>query len=521
MTLEAAAGGSNRRLTPTWVRSGGLVAAVVAGALAAPGLLAPLSGSTYDGGITASAGTFILHGRLPYRDFWMLYGPLTGYLAAGMTALLGNEIWVLRLAGLLIVMATTVLGYGLVGARLPMIPRVATAVIAGLIPVYNVGLDLGPWALAMALALGAILVIRSGGKRSLLLAGVLIGLASLVRLDVGAYCLIAAVIATRDIRPAAWAAAVVLPVAAMFMLAVPLDSLVEQLIWYPVVGPRSFRGIPPPALWAVIDPEWTFGWLLYWPPLGLIVLAIARRVRSGSIPREDLALLTFAVLCRLQTLGRADADHSAQAAIPAILLVGYVFSGDLSRVGRLTLALATGLFIAIAALPLIWLVAPRDPYDAALTAAVDYVRDHTAPDEPIFAGEVRNRYALLNPLLVYYLADRPSGVRDTMYNPGVTTTARTQQRMVVDLRAARVRYLILDVRWADCRETSNLSSVPGATILDDAIGHDYRVEADFGAVVIMGRRDQPPDIVATNAWADPTPLSGIPYLVCQRGSTQP
>ena len=174
------------------------------------------------------------------------------------------------------------------------------------------------------------------------------------------------------------------------------------------------------------------------------------------MPPTDLALLILAVLCRLQTLGRADTAHDAQAAVPAILLAAYALSGVGSRAGRYAIALGAAVFIALAALPLVWLVQPTDPYDRALRSAVAEVRARTGPDKPIFAGEVRNRHAFLNPLLAYYLADRPPGVRDTMYNPGVTTTDPTQQRMVDDLQRNRVRYLILDARYADCYETWNL-----------------------------------------------------------------
>src|SRR6476659_8446401 len=44
--------------------------------------------SAYDGGISSSAATFTLHGLLPYRDYWLLYGPLSGALLAIPTALL-------------------------------------------------------------------------------------------------------------------------------------------------------------------------------------------------------------------------------------------------------------------------------------------------------------------------------------------------------------------------------------------------------------------------------------------------
>lgn len=503
-------------------RLGWIAVAIVVVLVAGPGLRAALSQTAlYDGGITASAGTFILHGAVPYRDFWLLYGPLAGYVAAVWTAIFGNELVVLRVVSLLLVVATALVGYGLIGDRVPAVPRVALAAIAALIPVYHIGPDLAPWGLAMALALGAILAITRPGHRWLFAAGILVGLAGLARPDVGAYALIAVTIATRSWRPAVGAALVVAPVAVLFALAVPLGSLVEQLVWYPIVGPRTYRGLPPPGILAFVEPGHAVDWLLYWSPLVLIGLAILRRLRTGAMPPTDLALLILAVLCRLQTLGRADTAHDAQAAVPAILLAAYALSGVGSRAGRYAIALGAAVFIALAALPLVWLVQPSDPYDRALRSAVAEVRARTGPDEPIFAGEVRNRHAFLNPLLAYYLADRPPGVRDTMYNPGVTTTDPTQQRMVDDLQRNRVRYLILDARYADCYETSNLSREPGSDRLDRALGQDYRVVADYGAVVIMALPDEPFVIVAPGDRADPSAPPDHDTFTCQRSAQEP
>lgn len=504
------------------VAIGGLVTASVVALVALPGLRAALSQTAlYDGGITASAGTFIRHGAVPYRDFWLLYGPLTGYVAAIWTAVLGTDLAILRLASLLVVVATGVIGYGLIGERVPVAPRVALGAIAALVPVYHVGPDLAPWGLAMALALGAILATTRAGSRALFAAGVLVGLAALARPDLGGYALVAIVIATRSWRPVLGAVLVVAPVALVFVFAVPIPTLFEQLVWYPVVGPRTFRGVSPPGPLAVLEAGRAVDWLLYWSPLVLIALAIVRRVRTGSIAPTDLALLILAILCRLQTLGRADTAHDAQAAVPAILLAAYILSGITARVGRYAIAVGAAVFIALAALPLVWLVQPQDPYDRALVAAVDEVRERTRPDEPIFAGEVRNGHAFLNPLLAYYLADRPPGVRDTMYNPGVTTTAATQQRMVDDLRGNRVRYLILDARYADCYETSNESREAGSDLLDRAVGQDYRVVADYGAVVIMALPDEPFAIVAPGDWADPSPPPDRDPFVCQRSAPKP
>jgi hypothetical protein len=126
----------------------------------------------------------------------------------------------------------------------------------------------------------------------------------------------------------------------------------------------------------------------------------------------------------------------------------------------------------------------------------------------------------MNLMILYFLADRPAGVRDTMHNPGVTTTAATQLRMVDDLAARHVRYLVLDVRYAGCYETTNESRLVGSSILDAEIARDYRATADFGAVVVMAARNSGEGAITSNLWVDP----GIPRvgpLVCDRSDLQP
>ena len=372
----------------------------------------------------------------------------------------------------------------------------------------------------MVLVLAAILVAHRGTSRSLLAAGAILGLAALARQDLGAYGMIAVIVSSRSLRPLAGAVVILIPAAIVFLLLVPVSALYEQLIWYPLVGTRVFRALPAPSLTAVFDTAETWRWLLYWPPLAVIGLALARYWRRRSIPASYGALLILAVLCRLQTLGRADEIHSAYAIAPAMLLAGFALSGPHGRPHRFVLSVGASVAIALAALPLIVLGAPLDPYDVALRTAADIVRSETTPDEPIFVGEVRNQHAFMNPLIAYYFAERPPGVRDTMYNPGVTNTAATQSRMVADLQAARVRFLILDVRYADCFEPTNESRNPGPTILDQAIAKNYVVVADFGAVVVMGLRGAATTVVSPALWVDPAPPTS-PTLSCAMTSAAP
>jgi hypothetical protein len=478
-----------------------VLVALAAGVIAAPGLVAPLP--SYDGGITSSAGTFILHGQLPYRDFWLLYGPLAGYVAAILSALLGNHVFVMRLAGLFLVMLTAAVGYRLITSVAPGIRGAFVAVMAATIPTYFVGLDLAPWPLAMALALLALDVARGSSPRCLVAAGALVGLATLARLDLGAYALIAVVIQSRSLRPAVGAATVFAPVALIFLILVPLPAVVSQLIWYPLVGTQEFRRLPGPTLGGVFEGQNPVDWTVYYVPVFLILGVIARRLWTGSIPAAIVGLAVLAAMSRLQVVGRADSTHAAEVFTPGLLLVVYVVGPPSTFPRRLGTALAGTLLLGIAALPLLWLVTPPDPYDRVLTEAASIVRSRTLPDEPIFVGEVINTRVYDNPMFVYFLADRPTGVRDSLYNPGVTTTAATQQRMVDDLAAHRVRYLVLDVRYAGCYETANQSRLPGSTILDTTIARDYRVVANFGAVVVMAARDINASAVPAGLWVDP------------------
>lgn len=266
-----------RRITSTRIvteRQWTVMSALVAGFVAAADLAAPVTTALYDAGITASAGTFILHGRLPYRDFWLLYGPLGGYLTAALTAVFGNELVVLRLAGLALVMATAAVACRLVSDLAPGFRGFAVSFVAAVVPVYHTGLELSPWMLAMFLGLLAIAVAQSAKRRDLVLAGALVGVAVLARLDLGAYALAAVIVSSRSLRPVIGAVAVTLPVAVIFLLLVPVPSLAEQLLWYPLVGPRIYRGLPAPEPFALFTSGATLSWLLYWIPIGLIGLMV-------------------------------------------------------------------------------------------------------------------------------------------------------------------------------------------------------------------------------------------------------
>lgn len=277
--------------------------------------------------------------------------------------------------------------------------------------------------------------------------------------------------------------AVVVPFATVAVLLVPVESLFEQLVWYPLVGTRVYRAVSlettldgPVAIVASI--------LVGWLPRAAILLTgglVALRRRRGLG-----ALTIFAILCQLQTLGRADLFHLAQAAGPALLLTAAWFPARPRHrwawsVGFAALALGQ---VVLLLLSLGWLVGPAPAHERELGRAVDRIRSLTAPGESIFVGLTANRYTYLNPLLAYYLADRPPGTTLTMYNPGITNTEPHQREMVRELGANDTRVVLLDRSFAEFCDLSNQSCVPGPQTLDDYLSATFVNREGFGEFVV-------------------------------------
>jgi hypothetical protein len=215
-------------------------------------------------------------------------------------------------------------------------------------------------------------------------------------------------------------------------------------------------------------------------------------VRAATIATRDqgkASFVVFALLCQLQTAGRGDFYHLAQAASPAFLCLGTLFPAQTAT--KRWASAAFGGIVAVLTLVAAFAVpfTFRDvaTYNASVSEAAAYVRQHTSPQQPIFVGLTTNRFTWVNPLMVYYLADRPPGVRDTMYNPGITNRDATQREMISDLDRSDTRYLVLDRMFASTCEAFNASCQLGSSRLDEFIGSEFRLAADFGDIIVMVR----------------------------------
>jgi hypothetical protein len=482
--------------------------ALIGGVIAFPGIFAGMN--MYDGGLASSAGTFILHGGFPYRDFWWLYGPGAPAIEAMFTAIFGPSLLLLRLIGLAFLMGQVGFGYVLLRTRVSHLPAAVITLAAAHAQVFVLGLEPTAWLLSMTLALGS-LAVRSAMPQRGALAGILLGLTFLVRFDVGGYALVAALTTPNRRELLVGFGCMAVPVGIVLLALVPVGSLWDQLIWFPIIGQRQFRALPGPKIddWMVVLITLP---LVVVPKLAIVAGAI-RLIVTRDRPDAFAMLVIFAGLCQLQTQGRSDIYHHAQASTPGLLLLGLwvmkapgpdwrpaiarVLERVSARTRRATSAVLVGVvcFTAFATGSLsvaTMNVGQLGPQDADFVASVRTLAENSSADDPVFVGLTSHRYTVINPMLAYYLADRRAAVRVSMFNPGVTNTDPVQREMVDNLKAANAQILLLDDRVGF--EVSNDSRIPGSTILDEYISSAFVEVCRFGDFGIFAARDGAPGI---------------------------
>jgi len=333
-----------------WDRRDALGMAVVLGALLLPVVgLMRYQGPPMEEGFMLVFPEQILQGRLPHRDFLHLYGPGSVYVLAAIYGVLGVDITVERLVGLLQHAVVAVALYALLR---PWGRRVATpaCVVAVLILLLPMGLVAMAWngSLAFAtagLAVGVAGARRAGddhgGTRLLALAGVCAGAALLYRPD-----LVLAVVVGFGLllwplpwsrrRPFLVAGGLTLLLYVPHVLLSGLGASFRGMFLEPVFELRPGRALPVPPSWGEIDgflqkagalrtTGWPFPipalsqqivlwfWLVPASILLVVVVAVLLWRRERGTPRAVAFVPSagFSALLVTQALQRPDTTHLA------------------------------------------------------------------------------------------------------------------------------------------------------------------------------------------------------------------
>lgn len=314
----------------------------------------------YDEGIILVGAERVLHGQIPYRDFWTMYGPGQYYLVSWLFSIFGTSDLVLRFYAFIVKAVITSISF-LIMVRFASrtIALVASAVILGL--VIAVRQDASPLFPALALALAAVLFVERGLKRGSLdfvIAGFFTGLATCFRHDLGAYNAAAIIVflvlvhmlrngherfitavflaGANIARYSAGVLAVAGAVALMLFRAVPASDLYENLIYipsriYPAVRAIPFPGIEEFAAVNPLHPGSAAVFAVYVPFMVVLVIlfcemrhARATRIRDFFADDGRALILLVALTCLFFTLKgfvRATNTHMVQSLVLSVVLI--------------------------------------------------------------------------------------------------------------------------------------------------------------------------------------------------------
>lgn len=508
------------------------------GSFAATGL------NLYDEAIRLYGAQRVLAGDLPYHDFYAIYGPAQFYSLAGLFAVFGEQVLVLRGMGVVVnALTAAILFCWLDRAGVNLRLRL---IVVGLflLPRQGYGeqlMILDP-SVMLALAAGCLLTVGhdDAGRRKVFAAGALLGLAMLFRHDIGVYAFAAATMTIRlsqagdgplfISRKAAlgrfgWLAAGAtltgaVPYAALLVPGV--DPVVDCLFRYPMQQ-MPFRRLPFPWAdlvshlserpWAPV--VWLEAIVFLTPILVAGVGAIAILVGKVSFADRPTARATlvygsvFSLGVSFYSFGRCDFVHMFPLYAVTLVVGAILFDSLIGRSGiARPVSFCQGLVAAVAGVLallmmlqslLLFRVTQTVPLERAMgirvqpTArwVVHAVNDphQLARQGPLFVGSDRHDRVIANAILFYFLTGRPSATYFHHFDPGITTTEAVQRQIVDDLERRRVDEVILvGIPVGDEPNQSRHSS--GVFVLDQYLHSTFETAFQTVEYAILRRRQR-------------------------------
>ena len=460
-------------------------------------MVAPLD--RYDEGVTLTKAALTAAGKIPFRDYWITYGPLDTYVLAAAFKAIAVNVMVERALGVVVLVLLAGVAYGVTG-RLGLRGGIRL-LLTGLISVVPISVPAFNSAfLANLVGVTAVLAFLVGldrdGRRWPLLTGGLVGLASFSRpelalalgMGLGAgYAAIGQrrVLMARLLPYLAGAAGVAVGLWGVTVLMAGIGPVWFDLVTYATSLYPQARRIPfgrGDEAVVVIVLGIAFASIWAW---GLVRLY---RQRFDAPERARLlALLVSGVLLFTWVRTRADGIHAMDAwPVTAILLAlllqrrsqratpaGGARPALVTVIGVLMLSLGAGglayrdlsLPHAAAGVPRSGISGERAWMPAAELAAVIREIDAATPDGgPIWVGNQRNDLVTFNDTTLYFLSGRHPGTVDYEALPGLTNTESGERTIACQLARAGVSLAVLGPTSAG--ERWNLSSVPGSLVLD-------------------------------------------------------
>ncbi|AFM24213.1 glycosyltransferase family 39 protein [Desulfomonile tiedjei] len=513
-------------------------------------LLLPIKSpfNLFDEGSAVFNALRIMQGDTPYKDFWTTYPPGQFYVLRAVFHVFGSYVLAARLYDTVVRLCLVVLIYAIT-KRLATrwLSFLATSVSVVLLSsVGHYGYAVFP---AMALCLCALLVsmvsLEKKRPSSFVLAGVLLGIASLFRWDIAFYglasigssiILVNSLIRNPDERmwPARLQPATLVTAGfgATFLLGYSciavqcgFHDLFDQTVVFPATKIPAIRRLPIPGLMQIYDvitpisfstltSTGAYNWLKFYLPLMTYVTALlcygrALLVNSPFPGKTELfggmASSLFGLLLFNQAYSRFDYIHVLPTSILMWVAAAHIFQMCTKNVGRLSRAVSSVMPV-ILAVPYLYFQAPEIAStsknfslmhchsrleraagvftDRDQQDAIEYLHSHSSQSEPIFVGNLRHDMLFINDIGFYFLANRTCATRYHELCPGLADSLPVQKEIIEALSRHNVQWIVLvDIKQSTEPNASSVST--GITILDEFIRENYRSVAQFGIYHIL------------------------------------
>jgi hypothetical protein len=500
----------------------------------------------YDEALILYGASRVLHGDVPYRDFWTLYGPGSYYVVR----LFGESVAAGRGFDLAARVAIVLTAYAIVRRTGRVKLALLTAGVECLLMVVTEQPEsvFFPAIASILLALYFLAdgPMAPGAPARAAAAGAFAGAAFLFRTDLGVYCGLACAVLVQGLskrstdrhRSHRWSRSalvalglVVVPVMTAFAFIVPWHDLSDDLVRIPLLVYPEMRALPWPD-WTTIplrpsNPQ-SLERIVYAPLLATFVCAAvmtqaSRRsmLREVRLPADAIVCWSVVVLSALLMLKgfiRVSPYHMASGLIASTLALALTYAApNIAAPARWVL----GVTAAICLWPLLGPAHSFAQYtvhamksaahgelpipvaelvDACLHPALPRLRcartddnrlfvarfliDHAPTDRPVYVGAGRHDKLFVNDVLLYFLSGTFAPTKWYDLHPGVQTTAAVQSTMIDDMKRRPPAWVIRNIAWDNHQEPNQSRFSSGVTMLDDYLDRSYVAQFTIGSYIV-------------------------------------
>lgn len=494
--------------------------------------------------VTDLSALRMLHGDVPYRDFWTMYAPGSFTALSLAFRVFGPHLIVSNLLGILAASAAIATFYDLVRRQTSRTVAVGFATVVA-VAYYGTGYSTGFTSYPPAILLTLLAVrIASRGVSSAdtgwaVRAGTLVGLAVLFKHDVAGYSAIAITASLVWNRRAArlpivsvlWrfvTACAIPPVVAIITL-ISLGAGAAawtDLVRFPLGDFRYVRGEYFPLLPTLRDgvvsnvEEFVHWGICNLPSIALFVglRGLVRTSEDRSLEARFLVVVasmayvlhwiaahsqinTNAISLPLWSLvvvaaaWRRTALPNTRAGIAMLLL---------TLAGWASLYPARAVYLAVTTWePSEWVGLPRLEGIRGPASRVAELRTLSAamaladrPEAPLLFLSRRNDAVVYAESFPFWLSERRSATAFHELHPGITDTAVGQRRMLAEIGRGPLPVVVREYRFNDAALDGFRAGVMpfvaiGSTLIDDWVARNYEPDRGIGAYQILRRRSPP------------------------------